>query len=97
VPNTLSQWLEIALIAFMFVGLTLVMFERIKSGKGPWKGTIQLLAVILIFPTIILLASAGKVKEDAAATLLGTIIGYLLSGIGKDPGSNPRSGPSPSA
>ena len=86
--TTPSQWLEVALVLFMLIGLVLVLYERIKSGKGPWKGTVQTLAVILVFPTIILLAFEGKVKEDATATLLGALIGYVLSGMGKETTTN---------
>ena len=88
-PTTPSQWLEAALVLFMLIGLVLVLYERIKSGKGPWKGTVQTLAVILVFPTILVLALEGKVEKDATATLLGALIGYVLSGMGKETTNSP--------
>ena len=66
--TTYTIWIEGALILLMLVGMIAVFYERIIRRKGPWTVTIQLLTIIFVFPTIIILALEGKVKEDAAAS-----------------------------
>ena len=90
--NPAMIWLEGALVALMFVGLIAIFFERIKRNQGPWIVTVQILTVVFVFPTIALLALEGKVKEDAAATLLGTLVGYVLSQMGKEEGASGKAG-----
>ncbi len=68
-------WLEAALIVVMIVGLIAVFYERIRHKKGPWIVTIQMLTIAFVFPSIVILALEGKIKEDA----VGTLVGYVLS------------------
>jgi hypothetical protein len=42
------------------------------------------LAVVFLFPSILILAVEDKLKPEAFATLLGTVLGYLLSEFGKE-------------
>ena len=77
-------WIEGALVALMFLGLAGVFYERMKMGRGIGLRVIQFLSVVLVFPTVLILALEDKVNKEGLATLLGTIVGYLLSGIGSD-------------
>ena len=45
---------------------------------------IQFLAVVFVVPAIIILALEGVLGTESTAALLGAIVGYVLSGIGKD-------------
>jgi hypothetical protein len=71
------------LLLIMGGGLIAVFRERFRTGGGAGQRTIQLLAVIFLFPTIILLALNGKIGDSTIGTLLGGLVGYLLSGFGK--------------
>jgi hypothetical protein len=79
----MKEVIELILVAIMLIGLLGVFYDRIKTKKGIGVRVIQFLAVVFIIPTIIILALEGALSEVSAA-LIGTIIGYVLSGIGKD-------------
>lgn len=70
--------------ALLIMGLVVigVFLQRIVSGKGIGARVIQLLAVGLIIPTILILALEDKLASETTATIIGGLIGYLLSGIG---------------
>ena len=55
-----------------------------KQPKGIGVRVIQLFAVFMLVPAIVILASTNNLDTQAAGTLLATIVGYVLSGIGKD-------------
>lgn len=75
-------------VIVLLAALTLfvIVWERHKhpKPKGIGARVIQLFAVVVLIPSIVLLSLAGKLEGQATATLLGTIVGYVLSGIGKD-------------
>lgn len=52
--------------------------------KGFGVRIIQLLAIVLLIPAIIILAVQEILQTETIATLFGAIIGYVLSGVGKD-------------
>lgn len=82
---TILNWIiVIALLILMLGGTTWILFERYKREKGIGVRVIQFLAIILLIPSIVILGLNGILSSDVIATLLGTIIGYLFSGINKD-------------
>lgn len=92
-----SEIVEYAALLIMLVGLVGVFHNRlrgIKNDKPYTRGigarVIQLVAVILVVPAILILGLAKVLSGETVATLFGTLIGYLLSGIGnfrtKSPG-----------
>ena len=80
----MKQYIELIAAIIMIGGLAGVFFERIKHSRGIGVRVIQFLAVLFVVPAIIILALEGILSEETTATLFGTIIGYILSGIGKD-------------
>jgi hypothetical protein len=52
--------------------------------KGIGVRVIQFYTVVVLIPSIGVLALAGVIERQVVATLFGTIVGYVLSGIGKD-------------
>jgi len=84
------------LIFFMFFTVLGIFYLKLKyerfdnTGKskkkvgGIGRRTIQFLAVGLVIPTIIILALLDKLSGGVLGTLLGTFIGYVLSGIGDE-------------
>lgn len=68
----------------MIGGLGGILYDRITNSKGIGVRVIQFLSVVFIIPTIIILAIHNSISSETIATLLGTVIGYILSGVGKD-------------
>jgi hypothetical protein len=89
-----SDIVELAAAGLMVIGLLAVFINRCKTGKGLGARVIQLLAVIFVIPAILILALEKFLTAETVATLLGTLIGYLLSGIGR---FKPRQASKPSA
>src|ERR1700689_1043228 len=64
--------------------LALILINRTKDGnhKGIGARIIQLCVVVLIFPTILILGLEKVLTGETLGTLLGGVMGYVLSGIG---------------
>ncbi len=76
--------IEIVACLIMIFGLIGIFYERIKFQKGIGVRIIQFLAVVLLLPIILILAMEKILDNQTTATLIGAIVGYILSGIGKD-------------
>ncbi len=68
----------------MFYGIWKVFNERKESGRGLGARSIQLLALIILTLSIVILSLANVLKPDTTGTLLAALIGYILSGLGKE-------------
>jgi xanthine/uracil permease len=77
------------MVAIMVLGLIIVFINRsfVKNEKGNRVGfstrSIQFLGVCFVFPVAIILSLSGKLESGALTTLLGTVVGYVLSGLGE--------------
>ena len=76
--------LELVMGAIMVAGVAGLFIERTWRKRGIGVRVIQLLTVILVLPIILILSLEGILKGETVASLLGAVIGYILSGIGKD-------------
>lgn len=76
--------IEVVAMSLMAVALLGILYDRIRRQKGISLRAIQFLAVCLVVPALLILALEGKVSMEATAIILGVVIGYTLSGIGKD-------------
>jgi len=93
-PEAARAYIAYALVVLMFIALlgvlAIALFYRKtdKNGKDRRvrirRRTIQLLAVSFVVPTVLILALDGILVREALATLLGTFLGYVLSGIGEE-------------
>lgn len=79
---TASEYIQLIAMGTMFVAVLLLFVERMKSGRGLGARTIQLTSVFLIVPMIFVLALEKVLSSETTATLIGALIGYVLSGIG---------------
>ncbi len=83
-----KSWIEIAMLAPMGAGLVGVFINRIHLRKGIGIRVIQFLAVLFVLPIAVILGLEGKLGSDATATILGAVLGYVLSPIGKEESSD---------
>ena len=68
----------------MLGGIIGIFVERSRTKRGIGVRVIQLATVLLVLPVILILALEGVLENQTTAALLGTVVGYVLSGIGKD-------------
>ena len=68
----------------MIGGLAGIFIERIWRNRGIDVRVIQFLTIVLIIPVILILAPEDILNGQTTAALIGTVIGYILSGIGKN-------------
>jgi hypothetical protein len=76
--------IEVAAGLIMIGGIAGILWERKATGRGIGVRVIQLATVLLVMPIILILALEGVLENQTTAALIGTIVGYVLSGIGKD-------------
>ncbi len=74
-------WLEGGLVVLMLVGLIGFYRNRAKLGRGFGVRTIQTLGVIFVVPLLGILALEDKLSKDSLGTIIGALVGYLLSGV----------------
>ena len=81
VMPTQQLLIQIALVVLMGYGTKRAFDLRASDSKGLGVRFIQILAVIMIPPTILILALEGMLKGEGIGTALGVLMGYTLSGI----------------
>ena len=79
---TTREYIELGAMLIMALVVIGIFLERLISGRGLGARVIQFLAVGLIVPIILILALEEKLAPETTATIIGALIGYLLSGIG---------------
>jgi hypothetical protein len=75
-------WLDAALVLVMIVGIVGTLYHRIRMEFGIGNRAIQLVGICLVIPTVLILGLEDKISKENMGTILGAIIGYVLSGIG---------------
>jgi predicted transporter len=76
--------IEIIACLIMVGGLAGIFIERIWRNRGIDVRVIQFLTIVLIIPVILILALEDILNGQTTAALIGTVIGYILSDIGKN-------------
>ncbi len=76
--------ISLVAVVSMLVGVGGIVMNRIKTGKGIGLRVIQFSVVIMTVPTILILGIEGKLEPATLGTLIGALIGYVLSSMGKD-------------
>jgi predicted transporter len=76
--------IEIIACLIMVGGLAGIFIERIWRNRGIDVRVIQFLTIVLIIPVILILALEDILNGQTTAALIGIVIGYILSGIGKN-------------
>lgn len=82
-PQTVKTVVELVAIAMWPLGVGAIFWQRWVSGKnGLGARVIQLTAVIMLFPAILILGLEGILDAATIGTLIGGLVGYVLSGVG---------------
>lgn len=76
--------IEIVACLIMIGSIIGIFIDRWRTKRGIGVRVIQFVAVTLVLPIVLILALEGVLSGETTATLLGTVVGYILSGIGKD-------------
>lgn len=76
--------IEIVACVVMLLGVLGVFIERVRAKRRVGVWVIQFLAVTLALPSILLLALEDVLSGQTTAALIGVIVGYILSGIGRN-------------
>jgi hypothetical protein len=75
--------IELTAVAMWPLGFGAIIFERLMSGKyGLGARIIQLCAVVMLFPAILILGLERILDAATIGTLIGGLVGYVLSGVG---------------
>ncbi len=77
-------WIEGVALLIMVLGVIGIFLERALTKRGIGVRIIQFATVVLVFPIILILALEGILESQTVGALVGTVVGYVLSGIGKD-------------
>lgn len=78
-----KDWIEIIAALTMLAAVGGVVWHRIQQKMGIGVRSIQFIGVGTLVPLILILALEGVLERSAVGTLIGALIGYLLSKIGK--------------
>jgi hypothetical protein len=89
----IKGWIELIAVVTMPIGLIALAVERVWTGKGVGPRMIQYAGAVLLVPTILILALEKTLEPSTVGTVMGALIGYLLSGISERdplPSAQPR-------
>jgi hypothetical protein len=75
-------YLDGCLIFVMLIGIVGTLYHRIHGEYGIGDRAIQFVGICLVIPTVLILGLEDKISRENMGTILGAIIGYVLSGIG---------------
>ncbi len=78
---TVKGIVELVAIAMLPIGFLGFMLHRIVAGKPIGGRSIQFLGVVFLVPVILILALEKILDGATIGTLIGALVGYLLSGI----------------
>jgi hypothetical protein len=77
-------WISIIAALIMAGGLYGVFYLVVKQNATLGVKTIHFLAIVFVLPLLIILGIYDKLERGTIGTLLGVIVGYVLSGQWKE-------------
>ncbi len=77
-------WIGLIGALIMAGGLGGIYYLVIKQNASLGIKTIQFLAIVFVLPLMLILGVFNVLGRETIGTLLGVIVGYVLSGFGKD-------------
>jgi hypothetical protein len=83
--QTTRFWIEIIAALTIPLAIGAVFYQRHQAGGGAMGlRTLQVLAIAVLAPLILILGLEKVLEPSAVGALIGALLGYLLSGIGSD-------------
>jgi hypothetical protein len=76
-------WIELIASASIPIAVVAVIIHRIERQLGIGVRAIQYMALAIIVPLVLILALEGILERSAVGALIGALVGYLFSNIGK--------------
>ncbi len=80
----MTLWIGLFAVLTMAGGLGGIFYLIIKQQATVGVKTIQFAAIIFVVPALIVLGIMNILGRETIGTLLGVIVGYVLSGFGKE-------------
>jgi hypothetical protein len=77
-------WIAIIGTLIMAGGLGGIYYLLIKQNATLGVKTIQFLAIVFILPLMLVLGVMNVLGRETIGTILGVVVGYVLSGFGKE-------------
>lgn len=77
-------WIAIIGALIMAGGLGGIYYLVIKQNATLGMKTIQFLAIVFVLPLMLVLGVMNVLGRETIGTLLGVVVGYVLSGFGKE-------------
>jgi hypothetical protein len=77
-------WIAVIGAVIMAGGLGGVLYLIIKQQMGINTKLIQFLTIAFVLPLMLILGIMNTLGRETIGTLLGVIVGYVLSGFGKE-------------
>ncbi len=77
-------WIAIIGALIMAGGLGGIYYLIIKQSATIGMKTIQFLAIVFILPLMLVLGIMNVLGRETIGTILGVVVGYVLSGFGKE-------------
>jgi len=80
----MQGWIGLIGALIMAGGLGGIFYLILKQNMTIGTKTIQFLAVAFILPLILVLGILNVLGRETIGTIIGTVVGYALSGLGKE-------------
>jgi drug/metabolite transporter (DMT)-like permease len=80
----MQLWIGLVAVIIMAGGLGGILYLVIKQNAAIGTKTIQFLVVVFVLPLLIVLGIMNVLGRETIGTLLGVVVGYVLSGFGKE-------------
>jgi hypothetical protein len=80
----MQLWIGLIAAMIMAGGLGGTFYLIMKQNAVLGAKTIQLIAIVFILPLLIILGIMNVLGRETIGTLLGVVVGYVLSGFGKE-------------
>ncbi len=79
-----NVWIALIAVLIMAGSLGGVLYLVIKQQTAITNKLIQLIAVTFVLPLLVTLGIMNVLGRETIGTLLGVVVGYVLSGFGKE-------------
>ncbi len=77
-------WIGLIAVLIMAGGLGGIYYLVIKQNATIGVKSIQFLAIVFVLPLLLILGILGVLHAETIGTLLGVVVGYVLSGFSKE-------------